>query len=130
MIKPIKKKILIVDDEEDTIEFLSYNFKKNGFEVITANNGLQGIDRTLACFPDVIIADIMMPNMNGLIMGKILKSYSESDNIPIIFLSATQSDYQVIDATMLGDDYISKPIKFSLLLPIVQKHLSKEKTPQ
>lgn len=120
-----RSKILIVDDEPDVIEFLSYNFIKKGFEVEGASNGMEGIEKVKSFSPDLIIADIMMPNMDGIIMCKILKSHELHKNIPLIFLSATQDEYQAMNAGMSGDDYVSKPIKFSVLLPMVEKHLSK-----
>lgn len=118
-----KNKILIVDDESDVIEFLSYNFRKNGYEVEGAGNGMEGIAKVKSFEPDVIIADIMMPEMDGIIMCKLLKNHDLLKNIPLIFLSATQDDYQAMSAVMAGDDYVSKPVKFSVLLPLVEKHL-------
>ena len=116
-------KILIVDDEPDVIEFLSYNFRKNGYEVEGAANGTEGIYKVSSFSPDIIIADIMMPNMDGIVMCRLLKSHELHKDIPLIFLSATQDSYQAMNAAMAGDDYVSKPIKFSVLLPLVEKHL-------
>ena len=124
-----KNKILIVDDEPDVIEFLSYNFRKNGYEVEGAENGMEGIDKVKSFHPDIIIADIMMPSMDGIVMCKLLKNHDLHKNIPLIFLSATQDDYQAMNAVMAGDDYVSKPIKFSVLLPLVEKHLLHRKLP-
>ncbi len=115
-----KNKILIVDDDPDVIEFLSYNFRKKGYEA-------EGIAKVKSFEPDVIIADIMMPEMDGIIMCKLLKSHELLKNIPIIFLSATQDDYHAMNAGMAGDDYISKPIRFSVLLPMVEKYLLHDK---
>jgi two-component system alkaline phosphatase synthesis response regulator PhoP len=123
----VKNRILIVDDEPDVIEFLSYNFIKKGYEVLGAGNGAEGIEKVKSFSPDLIIADIMMPNMDGIIMCKILKSHELHKNIPLIFLSATQDEYQAMSAGMSGDDYVSKPIKFSLLLAMVEKHLAQGK---
>src|SRR3954470_20675163 len=86
----VKNKILIVDDEPDVIEFLSYNFIKKGYEAEGAGNGVEGIEKVKSFSPDLIIADIMMPNMDGIIMCKVLKSHELHKNIPLIFLSATQ----------------------------------------
>ncbi len=118
-----RNKILIVDDEPDVIEFLSYNFIKKGYEVEGAGNGMEGIEKVKSFAPDIIIADIMMPGMDGIIMCKILKSHDLHKNIPLIFLSAVQDDYQVMNAGMAGDDYVSKPIKFTMLLSMVEKLL-------
>lgn len=118
-----KNKILIVDDELDVIKFLSYNFKKNGYEVEGAANGMEGIHKVKAFNPDVIIADIMMPVMDGIIMCRLLKNHELHKNIPLIFLSATQDDYQAMNAAMTGDDYVPKPVKFTILLPMIEKYL-------
>ena len=119
-----KNKILIVDDEPDVIEFLSYNFVKRGYQVEGAGNGMEGLQKVKSFFPDIIIADIMMPDMDGIIMCKLLKSHDSYKFIPLIFLSATQDEYQALNAGLSGDDYVSKPIKFSVLLPMVEKLLS------
>lgn len=122
-----KIKILIVDDEPDVIEFLSYNFIKNGYLVEGAGNGTEGIDRVKSFSPHLIVADIMMPNMDGIVMCKILKSHESHKSIPLIFLSATQDEYQAMNAGLSGDDYVSKPVKFSVLLSMVGRHLSQGK---
>lgn len=123
-----KNRILIVDDEPDVIEFLSYNFTRKGYEVEGAGNGMEGIEKVKSFSPDLIIADIMMPGMDGIVMCKLLKSHDQHKNIPLIFLSATQDDYQAMSAGMTGDEYVSKPIKFSVLLPMVEKQLFQEKS--
>lgn len=119
----LRNRILIVDDEPDVIEFLSYNFIKKGYKVEGAGNGMEGIEKVSSFTPDLIIADIMMPNMDGIVMCKILKGHVSHKHIPLIFLSATQDEYQAMNAGMNGDDYVSKPIKFSILLPMVEKLL-------
>jgi two-component system alkaline phosphatase synthesis response regulator PhoP len=122
-----KSRILIVDDEPDVIEFLSYNFIKNGYEAEGAGNGVEGIEKVKSFSPDLIIADIMMPNMDGIVMCKVLKSDELHKNISLIFLSATQDEYQAMSAGMSGDDFVSKPIKFSVLLTMLEKHLPQNK---
>ena len=124
-----KNKILLVDDEPDVIEFLSYNFKKYGYEVDSAKSGVEGIERVRQYQPDLIIADIMMPDMDGTVMCRILKSHDEYKGIPLIFLSAVQDDYQVMRAGLTGaEEYISKPVTFTLLLNMVTKYLPHNKT--
>jgi|SRR3970040_747373 len=116
------RKILIVDDEPDVIEFLSYNFRKNGYATIGANNGTEGYEKAKQERPDIIIADIMMPQMNGVNMCKILKNDNDCKNIPFVFLSATQDDYLVMNAGIAGaEHYLSKPIRFNLLLDMVNE---------
>lgn len=124
-----KNKILLVDDEADVIEFLSYNFKKYGYEVDSAKSGEEGIERVKHHPPDLIIADIMMPGMDGTVMCRILKSHDDYKHIPIIFLSAVQDDYQVMKAGLTGaEEYISKPIAFVSLLNMVEKYLPHDKS--
>ena len=120
----MKNKILIVDDEPDVIRFLSYNFINKGYEVEGAENGADGIEKVKSFLPDIIIADIMMPEMNGISMCKVLKNDMAYKNIPLIFLSAAQDDYSAMSAAMTGDDYVSKPVRFSVLLSFVEKHFS------
>ena len=115
------KKILIVDDEPDILEFLSYNFRKKEFKVFTANNGLEGIKHAESEFPDIIISDILMPEMNGIEMCREIRKRC-GDNTPILFLTAVNDEYKFIDAMLSGgDQYVSKPIRFPYLLTLVNQ---------
>jgi two-component system alkaline phosphatase synthesis response regulator PhoP len=121
----VKRKILIVDDEPDIIEFLSYNFRKKGYEVVTANNGSNGIKSALSELPDIIISDILMPEMNGITMCRNLRILPGFDKIPVIFLSAVNDDYRVLSAMDAGaDHYVSKPIRIEILGNMVEELLS------
>lgn len=117
------KKILIVDDEPDVIEFLSYNFKRMGYIVECAFSGVEGVDKVKSFDPDIVITDIMMPAMDGIMMSKIIRDEMGNKRLPVIFLSAVQDDYVVLNAGLNGDEFISKPVKFTLLLPAVEKLL-------
>jgi two-component system alkaline phosphatase synthesis response regulator PhoP len=120
--------ILLIDDEPDTLEFLSYNFRKNGFRVQSAANGREGLERVREEKFDVIIADILMPVLDGISFCRILKNDPLLCCIPVIFLSATQDDYKVMAGGIAGaDHYISKPVRFPLLLNIVLDVLSEIK---
>jgi two-component system alkaline phosphatase synthesis response regulator PhoP len=81
-------KILIVDDEPDILEFLSYNFRKKGFTVVVANNGKEGITKALAELPQLIISDILMPELDGIEMCKAIRNIEIFYRIPFIFLTA------------------------------------------
>ena len=123
-----KTKLLIIDDEPDIIEFLSYNFRKRGYDLYSAGDGIEGLNAVNTYHPDIIIADIMMPRMNGIIMCRQLKNNEQHRDIPLIFLSATNDDYQVLSAMDAGaDHYVSKPIRVSLLIKMVNE-LIEEKT--
>ena len=122
----MKKKILIVDDEPDILEFISYNLKKQGREVFTANNGELGLQSALNNKPDLIISDILMPVMNGIVMCRKMREKIELSETPFIFLSATNDDYQVLSAMDAGaTHYVSKPISILALLNMVKELLNK-----
>lgn len=105
-------KILIVDDETDILEFLSYNLEKEGYEVYTASNGNEGLEAAKKHNPDLVILDVMMPEMDGIEACKEIRSLSDTQNTLIAFLTARGEDYSQIAGFEAGaDDYISKPIK-------------------
>lgn len=105
-------KILIVDDEPDILEFLRYNLVKEGYEVITAGDGEEGVRIAEQTHPDLIILDIMMPRMDGVEVCRHLRNKPEFSNTLIAFLTAREEDYSQIAALEVGgDDYITKPIR-------------------
>ena len=115
------KKILIVDDEKDILEFLSYNLKKEGFSIYTASDGLEGLGKTKKIKPDLIIVDLMMPKMNGIEMCENIRNDKKLSNVIILFLTARSEDYTQIAALDSGaDDFIKKPIKPKLLISKVK----------
>lgn len=110
-------KILIADDEEDILQFLSYNLKKEGYDVLTATNGAEAIEIAKKENPDLIVLDIMMPVMDGMETCKILRETPETKDKLIIFLTARNEDYSQIAGFENGaDDYITKPIKPKLFI--------------
>jgi len=111
------KKILIVDDEPDILEFLHYNLRKEGYQVVTAPDGLQAIQVAEREKPNLILLDIMMPEMDGVETCRQLRSRKEFDDTPIAFLTARDEDFSQIAALDVGgDDYITKPIKPRVLV--------------
>ena len=110
-------KILLVDDEQDILEFLSYNLRKEGCDVITANNGKEGLELAKKNTPDLILLDVMMPEMDGMEVCENLRSIEKLDNTFIIFLTARSEEYSELSGFTAGaDDYITKPIKPKLLI--------------
>ena len=110
-------KILVVDDEPDILEFVQYNLQKEGFSVSTAEDGLAGLEEARRVKPDLIILDIMMPEMDGVEVCRQLRSESLFDNTVIAFLTARDDDYSQIAALDVGgDDYITKPIRPRVLV--------------
>lgn len=115
------KKILIVDDEKDILEFLSYNLKKEGYSIYTASDGLEGLEKTKKIKPDLIIVDLMMPKMNGIEMCENIRNDKKLSNVIILFLTARSEDYTQIAALDSGaDDFLKKPIKPKLLISKVK----------
>jgi two-component system alkaline phosphatase synthesis response regulator PhoP len=107
----MKKKILVVDDEKDIVDIIKYNLEKEGeFEVITASNGKQALELA-ETVPDLILLDIMMPELNGFEVCKKLKNNPLTSYIPVIFLTAKENEIDEILGLEIGaDDYILKPI--------------------
>jgi len=112
-----KYKILLVDDEEDIVEFLSYNLEKEGFNVVTAINGQEAIHKAKKELPDLIIMDVMMPVMDGMTAVQEIRKIKALEETIIVFLTARSEDYSQIAGFEAGaDDYVSKPIKPKVLM--------------
>lgn len=110
-------KILLVDDETDILEFLSYNLKREGFQVFTANNGKEGVEKAIKILPQLIILDVMMPEMDGIEACSEIRLLPELKNSLVVFLTARAEDYSQIAGFDAGaDDYISKPIRPKLFI--------------
>jgi two-component system, OmpR family, alkaline phosphatase synthesis response regulator PhoP len=122
--------ILLVDDENDILEFLSYNLKKEGYKVITSDNALDGIQMVKDFSPSLIILDVMMPNMDGIEACQIIRKDLNIQQPLIVFLTSRAEDYSQIAGFEAGaDDYISKPIRPRLLASKVESLLRRiEKT--
>jgi len=114
-------KILLVDDEQDILDLIGYNLEKEGFEVHMANNGREAIDTALRVIPDLILLDVMMPEMDGMETCMEMRERSQLDNSMIAFLTARGEDYSQIAGFDAGaDDYINKPIKPRVLVSRVK----------
>lgn len=115
------KKILIVDDEPDILDFLSYNLSKEGYQIFTASDATLGIETAQKECPDMIILDIMMPGIDGVEMCRILRKDETFDKTLITFLTAREEDHSQIAAFDVGgDDYILKPLKPRVFLSRIQ----------
>ncbi|MFT7344243.1 MAG: two-component system alkaline phosphatase synthesis response regulator PhoP [Lentimonas sp.] len=113
----MSKRILIVDDEKDIRDILEYNLKKEGFEVRTAENGVKGLDISKSFKPDLILLDVMMPEMDGMEMCEALRNTPGFEQTYICFLTARSEDYSQVAGLDAGaDDYITKPIKTRVLI--------------
>lgn len=105
-------RILIADDDSDIVEMLQYNLKKEGYEIKTASNGKEAIEKAISFQPHLILMDIMMPQMDGIEASRVIKENPETAETYIIFLTARSEEYSEVAAFDIGaDDYIVKPIK-------------------
>lgn len=118
-------KILLVDDEKDIVEFLQYNLESEGFEVISANDGVSALTK-MEEKPDLIVLDVMMPRMNGYEVCKNIRLNENYNDIPIIFLTAKTSELDELKGFDLGaDDYVKKPISPKMLVARVKSKLKR-----
>ncbi len=119
-------RILLIDDEPDIIEFLTYNLKKEGYEIYSALNGLKGIELARKHNPHLILLDIMMPEMDGIETCEQLRRIHHLNKTVIAFLTARGEDYsQIAGFEAGGDDYITKPIKPKVLLSRIRALLKR-----
>ncbi len=106
-----KKSILVVDDEHDLLDLLEYNLKKEGFKVYLADNGEKGINLAQKHQPDLVLLDVMMPEMSGFEVCEALRQDANIKRLPIIFLTAKDDEASEVEGLTIGaDDYITKPI--------------------
>ncbi len=121
-------KILLVDDEQDILEFLSYNLKKEGYTVFTADNGREAIRISEKSKPHLVVLDVMMPEMDGIETCREIRQIPAMANSIIIFLTARGEDYSQIAGFDAGaDDYVTKPIKPRVLVSRVKALLRRYK---
>ena len=122
-------KILLVDDEPDIIEIVSYNLKSEGYQIFTATNGLEAVTSAKKNSPHLILLDIMMPKMDGIEACEKIRKISSLENVIISFLTARGEDYSQVAGFEAGaDDYITKPIKPKVLVSKVKSLLRRLKS--
>lgn len=109
-------RILIIDDEEDIREILFYYLQKEGYQVMQASTGREGIEMAVAHKPDLVLLDVMMPEMDGIEVCQTLRENPKTKDVRICFLTARNEDYSQIAGLDAGaDDYVSKPVKPKVL---------------
>ncbi len=122
-------KILLVDDDKDILEFLRYNLENEGFIIEESQNGTDAVKKAAIFKPDLIIMDIMMPEMDGIEACEMIRSNEKLKDTLIVFLTARNEDYSKIAGYTAGaDDYITKPIKPKLLILKIKALLKRKKT--
>ena len=110
------KKILLVDDEPDILEIISYNLRQDGYDVFTASNGIEGVQKAIEIVPDLILLDVMMPEKDGIETCQELRAIKKLDKTLIVFLSARSEEYTQLAGYQAGaNDFIVKLIKPKIL---------------
>ena len=119
-------RILVIDDEEDILEFIKYNLQRDGYEVYTAQNGASGLERALEVRPHLILLDMMMPVLDGVETCKAIRRSPKLRKVMVVFLSAVSDEEMQLQGYGAGaDDYISKPVKMNILRSRVKAILNR-----
>jgi DNA-binding response OmpR family regulator len=106
----MKQKILVVDDEPDAVELVAFNVKAAGYEVVTASNGEEALTKARTLLPRLIVLDLMLPEVDGMEVCKVLRRDPRTRGIPIIMLTAKAGEIDRVLGLELGaDDYVTKP---------------------
>jgi two-component system phosphate regulon response regulator PhoB len=126
-----KTKILIVEDETSLTEVLSYNLQREGYEVLIAQEGREGLRKAQMLLPDLVILDLMLPGMNGLEICRELRNSPTTAAVPILMLTAKAEETdQVVGFAMGADDYVTKPFSVKVLLQRIKVLLRRATTPE
>jgi DNA-binding response OmpR family regulator len=129
MLWVVKPKILVVDDEPEAVELLEFNLKQAGYVVSTAGDGAEALKRARTQTPDMIVLDVMLPEMDGFEICKSLRLDSSTAKIPIIMLTAKAAEIDRVLGLELGaDDYLTKPFSPRELLLRIKKILARGQT--
>jgi DNA-binding response OmpR family regulator len=124
------KKILVVDDEADIVELITYNLKRSGFDVISATDGNTALELASRELPDLIVLDLMIPGIDGTEVARRLKADPRTSGIPIVMLTARGEETDVVVGLTIGaDDYITKPFSIKILLARLNTVLRRAEAP-
>lgn len=120
------KKILVIDDEPAVLEFVKKQLSARGYEIITAAAGIEGIHKAIEHKPNLIILDILLPDMEGTVVVDKLKGYPQTKEIPVIFMTCLVKEKEVEGKHLMGGNvYVPKPIKPDDLLAKVAREIGK-----
>lgn len=126
-----KHRILVVDDEEDILELVAYNLKRQGYEVRTVTTGEQALSSVEPNLPDLIVLDLMLPGVDGLDVCRMLKTNPRTASVPIIMLTARGEEADIVVGLEMGaDDYVTKPFSPRVLLARVKAALRGRRAPE
>ena len=121
--------VLLVDDEADILDFVGYNLRKEGYNVLTSDNGRDAIVKAKENMPHLILLDVMMPEMDGIETCREIKRMAGLENALVVFFTARSEDFtQILSLDAGGDDYITKPIKPAVLISKVNSLLRRHKS--
>ena len=121
-----RKQVLVIDDEKDIVKLLDYNLKKEGYDVASAFTGEAGLKEAFSRRPDLVILDLMLPEIDGLEVCKLLKADPRTRATPVLMLTAKDSETdEVVGLTVGADDYVAKPFNVQVLLARVKKLLQR-----
>jgi DNA-binding response OmpR family regulator len=119
-----KKKILVIDDEQDIVETIRFRMQQEGYACICANDGVEGLNKARSESPNLILLDIMLPKMNGHKLARLLKYDEKYQHIPIIMISAKTQETDRITGIETGADvYVTKPFDMDQLLVMIKQHI-------
>ncbi|TWU14014.1 Phosphate regulon transcriptional regulatory protein PhoB [Symmachiella macrocystis] len=120
---------MIIEDEKSLVDVLTYNFENEGFEVLSATDGMDGLNQARAHHPDIIILDVMLPVMEGLEVCRQLRSDSRTSDIPVLMLTAKSEEVdEIVGFRMGADDYVTKPFKLKPLIQRIKALLRRSKS--
>jgi two-component system phosphate regulon response regulator PhoB len=126
---PTTKHILIVEDEADLAELLSYNLRRDGYEVEVCRDGASGLRRIVESVPDLVILDIMLPQLNGLQIARQMRTQPKTAQTPILMLTAKAEEVDQVSGLEIGaDDYVTKPFSMKVLLARVEALLRRARS--
>jgi DNA-binding response OmpR family regulator len=112
-----KRRVLVVDDEKDLVDLISYNLVRNGYDVVTAFNGNEALDVARRESPDLVVLDLMLPGIDGTEVARQLRNDARTAGIPIVMLTAKGEETDVVVGLTIGaDDYVTKPFSMKILL--------------
>jgi len=118
------KTILLVDDEQDILEFLTYNLEKEGFKIVTANDGIEALEKAKTHAPALVLLDLMMPRMDGIETCQLIREEKRLNNTIVVFLTSRSEDYSQVACLEAGaDDFIKKPIRPRVLVAKIKSLL-------
>lgn len=127
----MNKRILVVDDEPDAVELVAFNLKGAGFDVITAEDGEEALQKARNFAPDLVVLDVMLPAVDGLEVCKILRRDPATSGLPIVMLTAKAGEIDRVLGLELGaDDYVTKPFSPRELVLRIKNLLSRRETPE